>query len=936
MATREKINAIVAIACAAAVSLVVAALYRRLRRRRAAGWRCCSEFEDKPQNRFKRVLADNSYAPFKHFKREEKEEVSLKMHPFEEEITSLLENPPALLNFITTHEYSDMSASYVWIDTEHQLEYLAKLLSEEQVFAVDTEQHSLRSFLGFTALMQISIEREDFLIDTIALHDVMGILRPVFADPSICKVFHGADNDVLWLQRDFHIYVVNMFDTAKACEILSKPHKSLAYLLETYCGVSTDKTLQREDWRVRPLSVEMIEYARIDAHYLLYIADCLASELRRKSPDTSACPDDKFNFFFEASRRSNMVCLQLYVKEIESTPGASAAASILSRNLSVQGVTSWKSSEIKDLIWKLCAWRDLMARIHDESLRYVLSDQAIVSLAVRIPKEPIEVYDVIQQADLDNGSSNIYSILPSPSPIVSTHIKELCFLLREASANIDDVFRRFLQKHLGPIGCCPLSAYNYAILSEFSLKQTNTLFMKHAGEKFTSTIGKKASRELFVQKFSCKSPVYHNCRIYASDGRLLCYCDRRKLEWYLKRDLAKVVEDDPPAIMLLFEPKGRPEDEDNDFYIQSKKNICVGCGEKNHYLRYRIIPSCYRMHFPEHLKSHRSHDIVLLCVDCHEIAHSAAEKYKRQIAEEFGIPLFVRKIVDSGESTVATVSSKSLGVIEETGVSPLQLRTAAMALLRHGSSMPARRYEELIQIVKAYFGGREISREDLEMALLVGMSPHERRRLEKKKGLSFRHHEQSIIYKSSTSSNGETIENNIKRNNSIHISQESLKDYVKNIDGRQTNTSASDMHAGLLLSGDNSPSGNVQCLNKTEEWERRNICILSNGHGHGDLQKETCEAVLPSTSYQVPSAKAAKKLSLLGHGPHGKQVVEHLLNKYGEDGIRQFCQRWRQVFVDAIHPRFLPSGWDIMHSGRRDFGEYSVYNPSKKALHTAN
>jgi cation-transporting P-type ATPase D len=24
------------------------------------------------------------------------------------------------------------------------------------------------------------------------------------------------------------------------------------------------------------------------------------------------------------------------------------------------------------------------------------------------------------------------------------------------------------------------------------------------------------------------------------------------------------------------------------------------------------------MHFPEHLKSHRSHDIVLLCVDCHE------------------------------------------------------------------------------------------------------------------------------------------------------------------------------------------------------------------------------------------------------------------------------------------------------------------------------
>lgn len=147
--------------------------------------------------------------------------------------------------------------------------------------------------------------------------------------------------------------------------------------------------------------------------------------------------------------------------------------------------------------------------------------------------------------------------------------------------------------------------------------------------------------------------------------------------------------------MLLFEPKGRPEDEGNDFYIQSKKNICVGCGEGNHYLRYRIIPSCYRMHFPEHLKSHCSHDIVLLCVDCHEVAHAAAEKYKRQIATEFGIPLFVRKVVDSTQDQDSSGSSATL---EEAGVSPLQLRTAAMALLRHGPRMPVDRREELMQV----------------------------------------------------------------------------------------------------------------------------------------------------------------------------------------------------------------------------------------------
>lgn len=36
---------------------------------------------------------------------------------------------------------------------------------------------------------QISTHKEDFLVDTIALHDSMGAIRPVFADPSICKVF---------------------------------------------------------------------------------------------------------------------------------------------------------------------------------------------------------------------------------------------------------------------------------------------------------------------------------------------------------------------------------------------------------------------------------------------------------------------------------------------------------------------------------------------------------------------------------------------------------------------------------------------------------------------------------------------------------------------------------------------------------------------------
>jgi cation-transporting P-type ATPase D len=40
--------------------------------------------------------------------------------------------------------------------------------------------------------------------------------------------------------------------------------------------------------------------------------------------------------------------------------------------------------------------------------------------------------------------------------------------------------------------------------------------------------------------------------------------------------------------------------------------------------------------------------------------------------------------------------------------------------------------------VKSYYGGRDVTPEDLEMALLVGMSPNERRRHSKKNGFSYR------------------------------------------------------------------------------------------------------------------------------------------------------------------------------------------------------
>ena len=62
---------------------------------------------------------------------------------------------------------------------------------------------------------------------------------------------HGADSDIGWLQRDFAVYVVNMFDTGQAARVLGLERLSLAYVLRKYCNITLNKQYQLADWRIR-------------------------------------------------------------------------------------------------------------------------------------------------------------------------------------------------------------------------------------------------------------------------------------------------------------------------------------------------------------------------------------------------------------------------------------------------------------------------------------------------------------------------------------------------------------------------------------------------------------------------------------------------------------------------------------------------------------
>ena len=156
--------------------------------------------------------------------------------------------------------------------------------------AIDLEAHSLRSFQGFTCLLQLSSRGRDFLVDTLALRSHMGLLNRITTDPAVVKVLHGCDSDVVWLQRDFGVYLVNVFDTGQAARVLAYPSFGLAFLLQRFANVTANKEYQTADWRERPLPAPLLKYAREDTHYLLGIYDRVKNDLIDRSAATSPVP----------------------------------------------------------------------------------------------------------------------------------------------------------------------------------------------------------------------------------------------------------------------------------------------------------------------------------------------------------------------------------------------------------------------------------------------------------------------------------------------------------------------------------------------------------------------------------------------------------------------------------------------------------------------
>uniref|UniRef100_A0A8C9ALE5 Exosome complex component 10 n=1 Tax=Prolemur simus TaxID=1328070 RepID=A0A8C9ALE5_PROSS len=287
-----------------------------------------------------------------------------------------------------------------FVSSLDELVELNEKLLNCQEFAVDLEHHSYRSFLGLTCLMQISTRTEDFIIDTLELRSDMYILNESLTDPAIVKVFHGADSDIEWLQKDFGLYVVNMFDTHQAARLLNLGRHSLDHLLKLYCSVESNKQYQLADWRIRPLPEEMLHYARDDTHYLLYIYDKMRLELWERGGGRPV----QLQVVWQRSRD---VCLKKFIKPLFTDESYLELYRKQKKHLNTQQLTAFQL---------LFAWRDKTARREDESYGYVLPNHMMLKIAEELPKEPQGI---------------IACCNPVP-PLVRQQINEMHLLIQQA------------------------------------------------------------------------------------------------------------------------------------------------------------------------------------------------------------------------------------------------------------------------------------------------------------------------------------------------------------------------------------------------------------------------------------------------------------------------------------------------------------------------
>ncbi len=249
-------------------------------------------------------------------------------------------------------------------------------------------------------------------------------------------------------------------------------------------------------------------------------------------------------------------------------------------------------------------------------------------------------------------------------------------------------------------------------------------------------IYKERQRKAKMGMMSLKTPMYDNVYMLDEDREPMCTISMKKARWYVKKGIGEwssfkeddrhaagigntsastnnlddgkmgeEPDDDVKCIRLLFDHNGSKNDSSGNkegtsseaLYLRTaKRNVCVACGGDGYIIRHYIVPYSYRSLLPPEYKSHMSHDIVILCPDCHLDCERHSKRRMKRIESELRKK---KEIMSEGAGDVIG-RNEIEPVIEDPYLG--HVRSCAVALAKWKDTMPEDQVERYEKAVRDY------------------------------------------------------------------------------------------------------------------------------------------------------------------------------------------------------------------------------------------
>jgi ribonuclease D len=281
-----------------------------------------------------------------------------------------------------------------------EVQELARLATEHGRLAIDTEFVSERRYQALLCLAQVAVPdpgRPDGVRTEVL--DPLDDSRPfdptplaaVLADPAVEVVVHAGRQDVAILRRTWRTDVANVFDTQVAAGFLGMGNQEgYESLARRVLGVQLRGGEGFTRWDKRPLTAQQLSYAADDARCLLALGEAVTRELADLGR-------------LEWAREE---CRQVEQSNDERSPERAYERLPNLRRL---------DDRQRAVAWRICEWREQVAREVDRAPSSLIPDQTLMQLARRRPqdKDGLEQIRGLPQQTLHRRNRELLDVIAS-------------------------------------------------------------------------------------------------------------------------------------------------------------------------------------------------------------------------------------------------------------------------------------------------------------------------------------------------------------------------------------------------------------------------------------------------------------------------------------------------------------------------------------------